>query len=262
MKQRVLTAVIGLIIFLPFIVYGDWPFILIIGLLATVGLSELFQMKNITLFSFPAILSFVLLWIGFIDLFIYSFLANLPINLTELALLAAFTLLAFIVLVKNHVTYSDMAFILLSFIYVGVGFATVIETRLLGLDYILFAFLIIWFTDTGAYLIGRSIGKRKLWPEISPKKTIAGFNGGIASAVLIALIFEMINPLYDNIVIVIMIAILGSILAQLGDLVESALKRTYGVKDSGRILPGHGGILDRFDSLIFMLPFLHFLQFL
>ncbi|MET3682170.1 phosphatidate cytidylyltransferase [Alkalibacillus flavidus] len=262
MKQRVLTAVIGLLIFIPFIIYGQWPFVLAMGLLATIGLHELLRMNNMSWNSLPSLLCFVLLWGGYIDLFLVSFSSRLPFSITEVALLIAFVLLAYIVLVKNRITYSDVAFIVLSFIYVSVGFATVAETRLLGLDYLLFVLLIIWFTDTGAYLVGRSLGKRKLWPEISPKKTIAGFIGGIISAIVIALLFEMIHPLYDNIVSVIVISFIGSILAQIGDLVESALKRTYGVKDSGTILPGHGGILDRFDSLIFMLPFLHFLQFL
>src|SRR5690606_27483192 len=114
-------------------------------------------------------------------------------------------------------------------------------------------------TDSGAYFIGRALGRKKLWPEISPKKTVEGAIGGIASALVLTVIFQWIHPLFafpKAIAAALIIAVFG----QMGDLVESALKRHYGVKDSGNILPGHGGILDRFDSLIFVFPILHVLQ--
>ena len=128
-----------------------------------------------------------------------------------------------------------------------------------GLPLFFFVLFNIWATDSGAYFIGRALGKRKLWPEISPKKTVEGAIGGIASALVLTVIFQLIHPLFsfsEALLAAIVIAVFG----QMGDLVESALKRHYGVKDSGNILPGHGGILDRFDSLIFVLPILHVLQ--
>lgn len=133
-------------------------------------------------------------------------------------------------------------------------------TRDAGLYYVLFALLIVWSTDTGAYFIGRQFGKHKLAPHVSPNKTVEGFIGGIVSAIIIAGGFFYLMNLSGNIGLVILALIVLSIFGQLGDLVESALKRFYGVKDSGKILPGHGGILDRFDSLLFVLPLLHILQ--
>src|SRR5699024_7911628 len=120
---------------------------------------------------------------------------------------------------------------------------------------------IVWATDTGAYFVGRSLGKRKLMPAISPKKTIEGALGGIICASIVAIIFQLVKPFSVSLITVIGVTILASIAAQLGDLVTSAFNRHFNVKDSGTILPGHGGILDRFDSLLFVLPFLYVIGF-
>ncbi|WP_256050626.1 phosphatidate cytidylyltransferase, partial [Staphylococcus aureus] len=143
----------------------------------------------------------------------------------------------------------------------GVGFHYFISTRTEGIAYIVFALVIVWSTDSGAYFVGRKLGKHKLWPEISPKKTIEGFVGGIVIAVIATVIFQYFAQLDVNYGLLLLVAVVASMIGQLGDLVESAIKRQYGVKDSGNILPGHGGILDRFDSLIFVLPLLHFIHF-
>ena len=115
-------------------------------------------------------------------------------------------------------------------------------------------FLLIWVTDTGAYYCGKMLGKHKFSPSISPNKTWEGTIGGLAAAVLLSVVFKLfvITALTWGDAIV--LALLGGFWGQLGDLLESALKRSAGVKDSGSILPGHGGMLDRFDSLIFTAP--------
>lgn len=109
------------------------------------------------------------------------------------------------------------------------------------------------------YFVGKSLGKRKLWPEISPNKTVEGFAGGIVIALVLATIFQLVAQLPIPYIYLLLITLFLSVFGQLGDLVESALKRHYDVKDSGKILPGHGGILDRFDSFLFVMPFLYFL---
>ncbi|MDO4880669.1 MAG: phosphatidate cytidylyltransferase [Capnocytophaga sp.] len=114
---------------------------------------------------------------------------------------------------------------------------------------------IIWASDTFAYLSGKNFGKHKLFPSVSPKKTIEGFIGGLLGAVLVAICFSFysVKTIWEWGVIALLLVVFGTF----GDLVESKFKRMAGVKDSGTILPGHGGILDRLDSLIFTAPFLY-----
>ena len=123
-------------------------------------------------------------------------------------------------------------------------------------------FILIWTNDTFAYIVGKSIGKNKLFEKISPKKTIEGFVGGILFAILagflISKYYIQANPnhLQKSIIIWISIAVIVGIMGTIGDLIESKFKRIAGVKDSGKIMPGHGGILDRLDSVIFVAPFI------
>ncbi len=128
---------------------------------------------------------------------------------------------------------------------------------------ILSIFIIIWTNDTFAYIVGKSIGKNKLFEKISPKKTIEGFLGGMIFCVLAAFIISKyyFKPSASHqemsLFIWIITAIIIAIFSTLGDLIESKFKRIAGVKDSGKIMPGHGGILDRLDSIIFVSPFVY-----
>ena len=263
MKQRIITGVVAAALFIPFVIYGGAPFAVVISAIAIIGFYEILKMKGISIFSIPGLLGALALLIlvvpndwskEVVDLLQYDSKYMIVYGLAAL-------LLIYIVLVKNKMTFDEVGFILLSAFYVGLGFHYFIETRFIGLEFVVFVLLVVWTTDSGAYFVGRKFGKNKLWPEISPKKTVEGFVGGIFIAVLFAIAMQLIYPFAQSWLQLILVTIIASIVGQMGDLVESAIKRHYGVKDSGNILPGHGGILDRFDSLLFVVPLLHFVHF-
>ena len=114
-----------------------------------------------------------------------------------------------------------------------------------------------WLSDTGAYFAGRALGKHKMAPILSPKKSMEGAVGGFVSALIAAFVARWLA--FDHLAIwqVIVLAVVANFLAQMGDLSESLLKRSYGVKDSGNVIPGHGGVLDRVDALIFSAPWVY-----
>lgn len=117
-------------------------------------------------------------------------------------------------------------------------------------------FALIWINDTFAFIVGKSIGKHKLLERISPNKTVEGFVGGLIFCGIASLMFFLFTDLL-SLGLWLTIAVVTSVFGTLGDLIQSQLKRQAGVKDSGRIMPGHGGIFDRLDSIIFATPFLY-----
>jgi phosphatidate cytidylyltransferase len=171
-------------------------------------------------------------------------------------------LLSITVITKNKVTLDQAALLLIGFIYLGVGFHYMMDTRLIshGLFWTLLVLICIWLTDSGAYFAGVLFGKHLLWPAISPKKTYEGAVGGLILSIVGALIFYYVHPelltISDAVILAAVIAVVG----QLGDFIQSAYKRAKGIKDTGTILPGHGGVLDRVDSWLIVFPFVHFLS--
>lgn len=184
--------------------------------------------------------------------FYFNFRLN-EILALSLVVIAVVTLFRF-----TSELYADGGKLIFSVIYIALpfGFAlglpkysTVNDTFSLE---VFFLFVLIWSSDTFAYICGRLFGKHKMAPKISPKKTWEGLAGGVICTVILGYFVQMYNPeLRGNWIIV---GFLVSIFAPLGDLVESQLKRSFGVKDSGNIIPGHGGVLDRLDSFIICVP--------
>jgi len=154
----------------------------------------------------------------------------------------------------------DIAVTLLGIVYVALLFAfqVAIHAGPPGKKWLVFLYLVIWASDTGAYYVGTAFGKHRLYEKISPKKSIEGLIGGVLASVLVAVLCKL---WLVHAVGIIEAAVLGAVLALVGtagDLAESLIKRSAGVKDSGSIIPGHGGILDRMDSMLFAAPVLFY----
>ncbi len=194
-------------------------------------------------------------------------------NLTNggfiVSVICIYMLLMFILAVCYHKTvkFSDICILLFTTLYVTFGIAHIRLLKELdaGTVMILLACVAAFLTDSGAYFVGVFFGKHKLLPEISPKKTIEGSIGGIAAAMISAVIFCYVMPLIYkdvsfNITNTVIIAAVGSVAGQIGDLSASMIKRELGIKDYGEIMPGHGGVLDRLDSLIFVAPVVYYLN--
>lgn len=262
MKQRIISAIVFGAIFLPVVIIGGMPVVILAYLLASIALYELLKMRKLSIISVPGIISLLLLWIFLLPNQFQTLLDTIHFTKIEFALLAVLLFLTYTVVTKNKFTFDDVAFSILATLYVGIGFYYFIETREEGLIFIFFSLFIIWATDSGAYFIGRAIGKKKLWPEISPNKTIEGSVGGVLCALIVAALFLLFTNIPGSLIQLLIITVVLSVFGQIGDLVESALKRHYEVKDSGKIMPGHGGILDRFDSLLFVWPLIHFIYLL
>ncbi|GIP33103.1 phosphatidate cytidylyltransferase [Paenibacillus sp. J2TS4] len=261
MKTRIVTGVVAGALFITFLLLGGYWFAGLVLGLAVVGLGEYLRMYKLRN-HFP------LFVIGFIFMVTFVFMANTELFSGKLGLIGLVWLLLFVLLVttvatKNKTTIDQISSVFAGAVYIGLGFHYMIYSRNLepnGLFWTLLIFVCIWASDSGAYFAGRAFGKRLLWPTISPNKTIEGALGGIVLAIIAALCFSWAKPellpLGNAIYLGAVIAVVG----QLGDLIQSAYKRVKGIKDTGNILPGHGGVLDRVDSWLIVFPFVHLLS--
>lgn len=252
MLQRVLTAVIGIPLLLLFVILGDWYFFGLVFIASAIALYEFHGFTK----GLGANISLYVLEICGLFAFLTTYLIGIG-KLSPTAFIILFTLVVIIEMFRSRAVLTNGSLTIFGVLYGGALFGFMPLLRDLGFGYIVLLLLITWGTDSLAFFIGIRYGKRKMWPAVSPKKTWEGAIGGILGGVLgglVASLFGFITPVFA-----ILIGMIGSVAAELGDLLESAMKRESGVKDSGYILPGHGGILDRVDSLIFLAPILFLL---
>ncbi|HFX18263.1 MAG TPA: phosphatidate cytidylyltransferase [Flavobacteriales bacterium] len=234
--------------------------------ITTAALLAVFLIIAITEFSRLVSINYKLVLLPslfiFLTTFLFYYTDNFNPNVVKIAvgfsLLTLFT--PFIYFIFDRISKENLALIYLSVFYLAIPFS--IALTMSG-NLLLAIFLIIWASDSFAYLVGKNFGKHKLAPQISPKKTIegviGGLTGGLMTAYLIFIFFD--DSLMINLGTFLILAIIIVIFGTLGDLLESRFKRLANVKDSGNIIPGHGGILDRLDSFIFAVPFVYiFLQ--
>ena len=220
-----------------------------IAVLCLIELFRTFKLNNIFLICHSMLFSMAMLYsIG---------TSNKDLVLTFFALY--FLVVSIYYLFFNKINIENLGKLLFSFIYITVPMGVFLrlgETNLLWV-----VFFISWGTDTFAYLFGMIFGKHKLYPSISPKKTVEGSLGGIFGSLILLNLFNF-YILKFNIVFIIFSGIVLSIVAQLGDLFASKIKREIGIKDFSNIIKGHGGFLDRFDSIIFVTPLVYILFYI
>lgn len=256
--KRVISAAVGIIL-LVIILLSNQIFInFAVAVISVMALYELFSALG---YARMQSLVFVAC-LGVIGLVFGNFIERAWI----MPMVYFYMIFLFIIFLKNHktMTLNHIAVTLFAVVYIGFFLSHIVFTRELEHGNILvwLIFLGAFMTDTWAFFVGVLFGKHKLFPEISPKKTIEGALGGIAGCMLCFWLYGLIfhrlagwNLDYRNLII---LGLLCSIVAQLGDLSASIIKRKCGVKDYGNIMPGHGGVLDRFDSIIFVAPLVYY----
>ncbi len=266
MFQRAITGALFVLVIIGAIIFSSITFVLLFFVIMVLGLLEFYTLAEKTEASpqkVTGVIAGVLLYAA------VAFHFSTPFHTLSMCLFAGFITLLFTAFVvelyrKKENPFTNIAFTLLGAIYVALPFSLLCALAFgaggaLSSSYsptiILGVLFILWSSDTGAYLAGITFGKNKLFERISPKKTWEGTIGGgilaIAIAYLLSFYFTDLTTIHW-IVVALIIVCFGN----LGDLVESLFKRSIDVKDSGSILPGHGGILDRFDSLLLSTPFI------
>lgn len=268
LMKNLITRVLIAAIFIPFILYisylGGIPFMSFINLLILLALLEFSSFLKIKNFSIPLILLILFgLLIG-ISVYFYGDKFIFIITLLGILVSGLFQLIKY----RFDKAIENLSSFLFGLIYVALFFSFLILIREFplksGLDYrvgglwIIFLFLCTWFSDILSYFIGTPFGKHKILPQVSPNKSWEGSFGGIAGALFSAFVSKSIFFKEIPLNHLLLLAILISIFGQIGDFVESSFKRQVSLKDSSNIVPGHGGILDRFDSLLFSAPLVYF----
>jgi phosphatidate cytidylyltransferase len=253
--KRVISAVVLVLLILVFIIMGGAIFK--VGVLGIIAIA-LYEYINVYKKTSNKVITSVIILGYIINIFIIFF--NKTEFLLPMVYLIVLLSMSIPVFTKSYNVISS-AITIVGYIYIINFFTLLAFVREWenGNRLILLVFIIAWFSDTFAYYIGRYLGKRKLCPEVSPKKTIEGFIGGIiGSCSGILLWASFIVKLEQTWYQLILFGIIAGIISQIGDLVASLIKRYIGVKDYGNIIPGHGGILDRFDSILFTTPIVYY----
>jgi phosphatidate cytidylyltransferase len=281
--KRLISGVVYITLLLFSILYSTESFIFLFGIflvIATYEFCNLVQLHKIVPLSLVSLSYTVISLLSYYKTETDNYLSNLQEKPIQLGididqLNVSLLIICLLIFIKCLVFLFDnkeqtvtpiwkylylLGYILLPFIFIvkiSFGINDYNPKIIIGL------FILIWTNDTFAYLVGKSIGKHKLYERISPKKTIEGFLGGVVFAVfagyLISKLYIKPNPNFSDTSILIwtMIALIVGVFGTIGDLIESKFKRIAEVKDSGKIMPGHGGILDRLDSVIFVAPIVY-----
>jgi len=254
MLKRVISGIIGVPILIGIVHYGGIALFLSVLIVCLIGLREFYKavaVKEIKTLDLVGYITAIMI----ISSFYYAY----SINFVLFSLVLAVMLLSSIMILNTKYTVLDGAITFIGIIYVAIflGHVVLISKEANSIA-IWLVFITAFGTDTFAYFSGYFFGKRKLCPTISPKKTVEGAIGGVIGTIILSLGFGYLF-LKEHLFAVLLIGLIGSIFSMAGDLTASLIKRKVGIKDFGNIMPGHGGVLDRFDSIIFTAPVVYYL---
>lgn len=257
-KTRLISGIVLVIVLIATVGYGGYLLLGILAVLSLIGLNELYKVVGVqnnlgVVGYFAAIEWYVLILIQRTEY-------QMPLIILFLIAVMAVYVFAFPAFRSEQITM-----VYFGFFYVAVMLSYVYQTRMLkeGSIVVWLVFLSSWGCDTCAYCVGMLLGKHKMAPRLSPKKSVEGGIGGIAGAALLGCLFALavnrwadvsVSPLHYAV-----ICAAGGMISQVGDLAASAIKRNHEIKDYGKLIPGHGGVLDRFDSVIFTAPVIYYL---
>ncbi len=270
---RLISGIILLVLTAVFLHFGGVPLLAVLALISVIGFLEMTKAIGITRengkfnrLEFTGIAGCVLLYICQM----YFYFIHEAVDVVYLLGIIVVTIIALLAIyVVNFPKFNatQAVGVVFAFLYVPVMLSFIGMTRALpeiGSKVVWMIWISAWGSDTCAYcvgmLTGKTIGNHKAFPVLSPKKSIEGCIGGIVGAALLGMLFGkfVMGSDYGTILMGVICGI-GSVIAQCGDLAASAIKRNYNIKDYGKCIPGHGGILDRFDSIIFTAPCIYFL---
>lgn len=267
-KTRLISGIVLIILAFAVLFFGGYVTGIAIMLLSIVGVYELCRVYDIEKHS-PAVLAYVWTVLYYAALMLgRQFLMGISISRFSLPLMITYLLVILAVYVIKFPTYHDREIMaaFMSFFYVSVMLSYIVKIRDMenGGYFVVLCFICSWGNDTLAYCVGVLFGKHKMSPKLSPKKSIEGLIGGIVGAGLLGLLYSFLLksklPATSYLPLrMFVICALGAIPAVIGDLAASAIKRNNDIKDYGKLIPGHGGVLDRFDSMIFTAPMIYFL---
>ncbi|MBQ2678722.1 MAG: phosphatidate cytidylyltransferase [Firmicutes bacterium] len=266
MRTRLIASAVGLPLVIVCVAFGGYALKALILAISLIGMYEFYNAvskknKAIHFIGYIFAIFFVIYsgtivnTVNYLNVFISVFIV---------------VLLIYSVIFHKTNTVNDTMMTFFGFFYVCfiITHIDLIRNFNYGKYFVWLIFICAWGSDSGAYLVGTKYGRTKLIPSLSPKKTVEGSIGGIAATVVISLIYGLIiYKFFDfgtlrGIYIYPIIGLVGSILAQIGDLAASSIKRNMGIKDYGNLIPGHGGVLDRFDSILLTAPAVYYVMLL
>lgn len=258
--ERLISGIILVILAVVCIGTGGKLLLCVVGILSLIGQFELYRVLKMEKSNLAVI--------GYLGTIVYELLLFWNKETWIEVYLLAVLLIFFVTYVLAYPKYifSQVAMIFAGLVYVTITLSCLYQIRCMegGIYLVWISFIAAWGSDTCAYCVGKLIGKHKIPSPLSPNKTIEGCSGGVIGAALLAFLYAW---LFKEKVIAmgylpwqfLVMGAVGGILSQIGDLTASAIKRNYDIKDYGKLIPGHGGVMDRFDSILFTAPLTYIL---